>query len=92
MQAFDAFAMSSRSEGLPLVILEAMACALPLVSTSYPDIAAIFPAAERMQRAAFDLLGIAAIGAEDRRKWLRHAAWGAEGLAKMPALGMRFEA
>ncbi len=33
MQAFDVFAMSSRSEGLPLVILEAMASALPIVST-----------------------------------------------------------
>jgi Ni,Fe-hydrogenase III large subunit len=49
--------------------------ALPLVSTSYPDIAAIFPAAERMQRATFDLLGLSAIGADDRRKWLRHSAW-----------------
>jgi Ni,Fe-hydrogenase III large subunit/Ni,Fe-hydrogenase III component G len=68
---FAVHAALAVSEGL-LVI------ALPLVSTSYPDIAAIFPAAERMQRAAFDLLGIAAIGADDRRKWLRHAAWGAD--------------
>jgi len=49
--------------------------ALPLVSASYPDVSAIFPAAERMQRATFDLLGLSAIGADDRRKWLRHAAW-----------------
>jgi Ni,Fe-hydrogenase III large subunit/Ni,Fe-hydrogenase III component G len=48
---------------------------LPLVGASYPDIASIFPAAERLQRATFDLLGISAIGAEDRRKWLRHGAW-----------------
>jgi glycosyltransferase involved in cell wall biosynthesis len=34
MQSFDAFCMSSRSEGLPLVILEAMASALPIVSTA----------------------------------------------------------
>jgi Ni,Fe-hydrogenase III large subunit/Ni,Fe-hydrogenase III component G len=75
----------SRAEGGGFVVHAALAVsegllviALPLVSTSYPDIAAIFPAAERMQRAAFDLLGIAAIGAEDRRKWLRHAAWGAD--------------
>jgi len=32
--AFDAFCMSSRTEGLPLVIMEAMASALPIVSTA----------------------------------------------------------
>src|SRR5262245_51447841 len=45
---------------------------LPLTGTSYPDLSALFPAADRMQRAAFDLLGLSAIGADDRRKWLRH--------------------
>jgi len=48
---------------------------LPLDGESFPNIADIFPAANRMQRAAFDLLGISAAGAHDRRKWLRHAAW-----------------
>jgi Ni,Fe-hydrogenase III large subunit/Ni,Fe-hydrogenase III component G len=48
---------------------------LPLAGASYPDVAAIFPAADRMQRAAFDLLGVAASAGDDRRKWLRHAAW-----------------
>jgi Ni,Fe-hydrogenase III large subunit/Ni,Fe-hydrogenase III component G len=51
---------------------------LPLAGASYPDVAAIFPAAERMQRAAFDLLGVSATAADDRRKWLRHAAWPAD--------------
>jgi Ni,Fe-hydrogenase III large subunit/Ni,Fe-hydrogenase III component G len=47
-----------------------------LAGMSYPDVAVIFPAADRMQRAAHDLLGITAEGAVDQRKWLRHAAWG----------------
>ena len=47
---------------------------LPAAHPGYPDISGIFPAAERMQRAACDLLGIYP---EDRghRKWLRHGAW-----------------
>ncbi len=45
---------------------------------SYPDLAHIFPQADRMQRAAFDLLGIRADDAVDDRKWLRHGAWPAD--------------
>jgi len=41
----------------------------------YPDLAHVFPQADRMQRATFDLLGIKAEGALDTRKWLRHSAW-----------------
>ncbi len=50
---------------------------LPLHSEQpvYPDISSIFPAANRMQRATYDLLGICASDAADQRKWLRHAAW-----------------
>ena len=40
----------------------------------YPDLAAIFPAANRMQRAAFDLVG-ARSDADDQRPWLRHTRW-----------------
>ncbi len=47
-------------------------------SPAYPDLAHIFPQADRMQRATFDLLGIRAEGAVDDRKWLRHAAWAAD--------------
>ena len=42
---------------------------------AYPDLSAIFPQADRMQRATFDLLGLRAEGALDQRKWLRHGAW-----------------
>ena len=48
---------------------------LPADAPAYPDLAHVFPQADRMQRATFDLLGIRAEGATDTRKWLRHAAW-----------------
>lgn len=48
---------------------------LPVDAPVYPDLAHIFPQADRMQRASFDLLGIKADGAVDTRKWLRHGAW-----------------
>lgn len=48
---------------------------LPADSPSYPDLSRIFPQADRMQRATFDLLGLRAEGAMDQRKWLRHGAW-----------------
>jgi Ni,Fe-hydrogenase III large subunit/Ni,Fe-hydrogenase III component G len=55
-----------------------MIVALSLPGTSYPDVSAVFPSAERMQRAVRDLLGLEAAGAGDGRKWLRHAAWSAD--------------
>jgi Ni,Fe-hydrogenase III large subunit/Ni,Fe-hydrogenase III component G len=45
---------------------------------AYPDLAHIFPQADRMQRATFDLLGIKPDSAVDDRKWLRHGAWPAD--------------
>ena len=59
-------------------LTDGLACVrLPLVAnaTSYPDLSAHFPAADRMQRAAFDLIGVRAEGAADGRPWLRHGAW-----------------
>ena len=50
---------------------------LPAGSPSYPDLAGIFPAANRMQRATRDLVGIATEGG-DQRPWLRHGAWPAD--------------
>lgn len=55
-----------------------VSAALPVEAPSYPDLAHIFPQADRMQRATFDLLGIKAEGAVDDRKWLRHGAWAAD--------------
>ncbi|MHB1214352.1 MAG: hydrogenase large subunit [Thiobacillus sp.] len=52
-----------------------VSCALAAENPAYPDLAHIFPQADRMQRATFDLLGIIATDAVDDRKWLRHGAW-----------------
>jgi Ni,Fe-hydrogenase III large subunit/Ni,Fe-hydrogenase III component G len=45
-----------------------------LATPRYSSIAAAFPAAARMERALYDLLGIAST-ARDRRGWYRHNAW-----------------
>jgi Ni,Fe-hydrogenase III large subunit/Ni,Fe-hydrogenase III component G len=48
---------------------------LPDAGAGYPDIAGLFPAAARMQRATADLLGIAPRAAADTRRWLDHGTW-----------------
>lgn len=55
-----------------------VSAAMDTETPTYPDLSAIFPQADRMQRATFDLLGIKAAGAVDERKWLRHNAWNAD--------------
>ena len=47
---------------------------LPDGEARYPDLSPIFPAANRMQRAVFDLLGLQC-DADDQRPWLWQAAW-----------------
>ncbi len=69
-EGFSVFAAYAMKEGL--VVLE-----LPIAERvgTYPDLARYFPGAARMQRAIFDLLGVAPEGAVDTRPWLRHGAW-----------------
>lgn len=43
-----------------------------------PDLATVFPCAARMQRAATDLSGVVALGAQDTRPWFNHGAWPAD--------------
>ena len=52
-----------------------LSAALERDHARYPSIADIFPAAVRMQRAAYDLVGVHAQDSADHRKWLRHGAW-----------------
>jgi len=73
---------TARSEGYALHLALAFPSGLawltvPLAGGQphYPGIADIYPSANRMQRAAADLLGIRPDGNADRRKWLRHGAW-----------------
>ena len=49
--------------------------ALPDGAPRYPDLTPFFPCAQRLQRAAADLLGIEVEEAPDRRPWLDHGAW-----------------
>ena len=61
-----------------LLVRSGLVCldvALPCEHPHYPGIDDIFPAAGRMQRATYDLLGLHAQGSADARKWLRHGAW-----------------
>ena len=68
-RGFAVSAAYARETGLDWV-------ALPLGSaTTYPDLSRDFPFAARMQRAAADLVGIIAEGADDARPWLDHGAW-----------------
>jgi Ni,Fe-hydrogenase III large subunit len=54
---------------------------LPLAEgEGYPDLARLFPAAGRMQRAAHDLDGVDADGAGDTRPWLNHGLWRGEAM------------
>lgn len=46
--------------------------------SEYPDLAALFPCAVRMQRAVHDLTGLRAQGASDERPWLNHGNWPAD--------------
>ncbi len=59
-------------DGSGLAVLEVTVPDLP--DARYGDVSAIFPAAGRMQRAAFDLVGVAS-EADDQRPWAWMASW-----------------
>ncbi|THF60296.1 hydrogenase large subunit [Pseudothauera rhizosphaerae] len=70
------FVVSAAYAGLDGLLIAELT--LDAEAPAYPDLASFFPAANRLQRAAFDLVGVAAAGAADRRPWLRHGAWPAD--------------
>lgn len=81
-----------------LVCYEGLVCLDLPVQDTFPDIADLFPAAARMQRAIRDLMGLRA-GA-DARGWLRHGAWREDSFplrrdapadARVPAGDARYE-
>ena len=47
LRGLDVFAMSSDTEQMPISLLEAMACSLPVAATNVGDIAAILPDVQR---------------------------------------------
>ncbi len=59
---------------LPDSVLVVEHCMKDASTPSYPSLAVFFPAAPRMQRAVFDLLGIST-DESDTRGWLRHGGW-----------------
>ena len=60
--------------------------ALSVAGSGYRGLHEIFPAAQRLQRAAADLSGVRATDTDDR-PWLRHAAWPAGFLPLVPGAG-----
>lgn len=44
-------------------------------SEEYPDLSRFFPGALRLQRALYELLGIASTEDKDQRPWFNHGAW-----------------
>ena len=66
--------------------------ALPCPDRRYPTVGLLRPAAIRLERVAFDLFGLVADGAADRRPWLDHGRWAVEhplGITPAPAAEAR---
>ena len=58
LAAMDVFSLTSKTEGLPLVIPEAMACALPIVATAVGGLPSIVPESVGMLAPSGDAAGL----------------------------------
>jgi len=87
---FDLFALSSDTEQLPIAMLEAMACGIPVVATRVGDVAHIMPsvaqsAVAEPTDAAFTATLLGAI--DHRSAWSQWAAAGKQVVADRHAMG-----
>ena len=82
---FDVFALSSDTEQLPIALLEAMACGMPVVATEVGDVGLIVPAAARRGLAKAEDVSFASAlrrVLSSRSEW---GAWGRAGQARVRA-------
>jgi len=82
---FDLFALSSDTEQLPIAMLEAMACGIPVVATRVGDVAQIMPSLARSALAEPNDAAFAAtlLGAIDQRSaWPQWVAVGEQKVAE----------
>jgi len=87
---FDLFALSSDTEQLPIAMLEAMACGIPVVATRVGDVAHIMPsvaqsAVAEPTDAAFTATLLGAIA--QRSAWPQWVAAGKQVVAEHYAMG-----
>lgn len=88
--AFDLFALSSDTEQLPIAMLEAMACGIPVVATRVGDVAHIMPtvAQSALAEPTDAAFTAALLGAIDQRSaWPQWIAAGERTVAERYALG-----
>jgi Ni,Fe-hydrogenase III large subunit/Ni,Fe-hydrogenase III component G len=73
-----AFSVNVHEEFIVTTSLLWITVDVPETSPRFPSLSTFFPAAVRMERTIYDLLGLRAEGLADHRPWLRHGSWPAD--------------